>query len=130
MSSEEEWIYPQIGQPSFFSFLKKIGMGLFFSFLPSITYYMISQTNLFHTWGIATLLVSGIFLLAGVWTDLSKTSAKKSYKRYEERKELMRDTNAKYKFELGLLQFGSSWEYFGAGICLFAIATIFFRIAI
>jgi hypothetical protein len=114
--------YPQLEQPTFNGFMRKIGLGLFFSFLPSIAFSLISGEVLFKAWGVAILLVSGIYFLSGGCSDLSQTSARKSFKRYMDKVEHTRDGREGFKFELGMTQFGNSLEDIAAAISLLAIA--------
>ncbi|MFX0208749.1 MAG: hypothetical protein ACFFDT_22395, partial [Candidatus Hodarchaeota archaeon] len=77
--------YPQLEPAKFNGFLKKIGIGLLLSFLPSLVFSLISDEILFKTWGFAILIVSGIYFIVGGCNDLSQTSARKGFKRHMER---------------------------------------------
>ncbi|MFX1283309.1 MAG: hypothetical protein ACFFB5_06620 [Promethearchaeota archaeon] len=116
--------YPQLEKPTFSGFIKKIGSGLFLTFIPAIVFSLISGEVLFRVWGLAILLVSGIFFLIGGCSDLSQTSARKSFKRYMDRVELTKARDEKFKFELGFFQFGNSMEDIAAAISLLAIAVL------
>jgi len=120
--------YPQLGDVSFSSFLKKVTMGLGFSFLPAIIFSVFGNNDLFYTWGIATFIVSGIYFLAAGKKDLSHTSARKSYESYEKTKKYSKNSDQKFKFELGLFKFGSIQEDIGAAICLLGIGAIFLNL--
>ena len=117
-------VYPHLGEVSFTAFLSKIVTGLFLSFIPALIFYILSGGNLFYTWGISAMFVSGLYFVVAGWRDMSRTSARKSYKIYRERAELTKDTDLKFKFNLGFLQFGKVQEDLGAAICLFAIGTL------
>ncbi len=122
--------YPQLGQATFVGFLGKLGMGLLFSFIPSVIFSLISGDDFFRAWGVAILIMSGIYFLAAGWIDLSKTSARKSLKKYMEKIELTQARDERFKFELGLFQFGKVQEDIGAAISLLAIAVLISSLAI
>ncbi|MHA1975372.1 MAG: hypothetical protein ACW98F_11170 [Candidatus Hodarchaeales archaeon] len=121
--------YPQVGESKFTSFLGKIGMGLAFSFIPAFMFALINEENLFYSWGITLLMVSGIYFVIAAWKDLSRTSVRKSYKNYRERLELTQKHEDKFQFSLGFLQFGQTLEDIGAAICLLSIGAMMLSIA-
>jgi hypothetical protein len=122
-------VYPQLGEVSFKSFLKKTGLGVVFSFVPAIIFTVLNDEDFLSTWGLATFLVAGLyFLLAGL-RDTSRTSAKKSYKAYERRMKVTQNTSERFVFKLGLFQFGNVQEDIGAAICLLGIGAILLTFA-
>ena len=116
--------YPQLGQATFAGFLGKIAMGLLFSFIPALIFSMLFDYAISRVWSTAMLIISGIYFLAAGWSDLSKTSAKKSHERYLEKIEITQNRDEKFKFDLGVFQFGALQEDIGAAISLLAIAVI------
>ncbi|MHA2092501.1 MAG: hypothetical protein ACW98K_16765 [Candidatus Kariarchaeaceae archaeon] len=121
--------YPQVGESKFTSFLGKIGLGLAFSFIPAFIFVLLNRGNLFYSWGITLLLISGIFFVIAAWRDLSRTSVRKSYKKYRERIELTQEHEDEFQFSLGFLQFGQTLEDIGAAICLLSIGAIMLTMA-
>jgi Na+/melibiose symporter-like transporter len=121
--------YPQVGESKFTSFLGKIGLGLAFSFIPAFMFALLNRENLFYSWGITLLMVSGIFFVIAAWKDLSRTSVRKSYKKYRERLELTQKHEDKFQFSLGFLQFGQTIEDIGAAICLLSIGAMMLTMA-
>ncbi len=115
-------LYPQFDKLSFASFLKKTGIGIFFSFLAAFTYTLISGNDLSRIWGSSMLLTSGVYFLIGGCNDLSQTSAKKNLNVYLKSIEQSRKNPGTYKFKLGMFQFGKNAEYFAAAISLLAIS--------
>ncbi len=116
--------YPQLGQATFRGYLEKIILGLVFSFIPAFVFFLVSGGNFYKIWGLATLLISGIYFLAGGCSDVSKTSARKSRKRHSEQFKFRQSKASEYKFELGLFQFGQLHEDIGAAISLLAISVL------
>jgi hypothetical protein len=121
--------YPEVGESKFTSFLGKIGLGLVFSFVPAFMFVLLNRENLFYSWGITLLFVSGIFFVIAAWRDLSRTSVRKSYKKYKERLELTQEHEDKFQFSLGFLQFGQTLEDIGAAICLLSIGAMMLTMA-
>ncbi len=117
-------IYPQFEKLSFSSFLKKTGIGIFFSFLAAFTYTLISGNDLSRIWGVSMLLTSGVYFLIGGCNDLSQTSAKKNLNVYLKSIKQPRRNPGTYKFKLGMFQFGENAEYFAAAISLLAISVL------
>ena len=117
-------LYPQFDELSFASFLKKTGIGIFFSFLAAFTYTLISGNDLSRIWEISMLLTSGVYFLIGGCNDFSQTSAKKNLNAYLKSIEQSRQNPGTYKFKLGMFQFGKNAEYFAAAISLLAISVI------
>ena len=117
-------VYPELGEFSFQSFLKKTFMGLVFSFLASIPFVVLGETDLSTTWGLATFVVSGIYFLMGGWKDTSRTSVKKSYKAYEDRMEVLRNSSEKFSFNLKFFEFGNMQEDIGAALCLLGLGSL------
>ena len=122
-------VYPQLGEVSFKSFLKKTGLGVAFSFLPAIIFTLLNNENFLSTWGLATFLVSGLYFLLAGWRDTSRTSVKKSYKAYERRMKITQNTRDRFVYKIKLLQFGNVQEDIGAAICLLGIGAILLTFA-
>ncbi len=122
-------VYPQLGEVSFKSFLKKTGLGLVFSFVPAITFAFLNNEDFLSTWGLATFLVSGLYFLLAGWRDTSRTSVKKSYQAYERRMKITQSVGEKFVFKLRLLQFGNVQEDIGAAICLLGIGAFLITLA-
>jgi hypothetical protein len=117
-------VYPELGDVSVRSFIAKIFTGLFFSSLPSVFFTLGSPGSSFlYIWGVATMLVGGVFLLLGGCRDLSRTSARKSHSKYMERVERTGEQES-FKFELGLFNFGNTIEDVGAGVFIFVIGAL------
>lgn len=115
-------IYPQLEQLSFSAFLRKIGVGLLFSFLPAYGYSLVSGSRFSAIWGISVMIVAGIYFLIGGCSDLSQTSARKSFNQYLATVDRTGRREKKFKYNVGFLQFGKNFEYIAAAICLFAIS--------
>lgn len=122
--------YPQLGQASFAGFLGKLGMGLLLSFIPSLIFFISFDNDFYGVWGTAILIISGIYFLAAGWSDLSKTSARKSHERYMKKIEVTQARDERFKFDLGLFQFGTLQEDIGAAISLLAIAVLISSLSI
>ena len=105
-------------------------LGLLFSFIPSLVFFLVSGGDFYQTWGLATLLISGIYFLAGGCSDLSKTSARKSRKRHSEQFKFRQSKAEEYKFELSLFQFGKLHEDIDAAISLLAISVLISNLAL
>ncbi|UCE14856.1 MAG: hypothetical protein JSV04_06650 [Candidatus Heimdallarchaeota archaeon] len=117
-------VYPKLEQPTFTGFIKKIGMGLILTFIPALVFTLITSGIFLETWGIAIFLVSGIYFVAGGCSDLSQTSAKKSFKRHMEETEHIKSSNRKYQFDLRFFQFGKGIEDVAAAISLLALGVL------
>lgn len=122
--------YPQLGQASFAGFLGKLGMGLLLSFIPSVIFFLLFDYDFRGVWGTAILFISGIYFLIAGCSDLSKTSARKSYERYMKKIEVTQARDERFKFDLGLFQFGTFQEDIGAAISLLAIAVLISSLSI
>jgi len=116
--------YPQLGQASFTGFLGKLGLGLLLSFIPSVFFFLLFDYEFYGVWGTAILIISGIYFFAAGWSDLSKTSARKSHKRYMKKIEVTQARDERFKFNLGFFQFGTFQEDIGVAISLLAIAVL------
>jgi hypothetical protein len=123
-SEIETSVYPQLEQSSFIAFLKKIGVGLIFSYLPALAYVSVSEDDLSRIWGITLMVTAGVYLLIGGCSDLSQNSARKSHKRYMERIDRTGEREMKFKYELGFFQYGKNLENLGAAICLLSISIL------
>jgi len=117
-------VYPELGEFSFNSFLKKTFTGFIFSFLASIPIVVLSKAELSTTWGLATFVVSGIYFIMGGWKDTTRTSVKKSYKAYENRMEALKNSNEKFSFKIKFFEFGNMQEDIGAALCLLGLGSI------
>ena len=60
----------------------------------------------------------------GGWKDTSRTSAKKSYKAYENRIEALKDSSEKFSFKLKFFEFGNMQEDIGAALCLLGLGSL------
>ena len=121
-------VYPYLGEVSLKGFLNKVVVGVFLALIPAIIFFIVSSGNFMYLWGIATMLVSGIYFLMAGYRDISRTSVKQSYKHYEKRIEITQNREEKFKFNLGILQFGNVQEDIGAAICLLAIGVFFLNL--
>ncbi len=115
-------IYPQLEPLSFSAFLRKIGLGLLYSFLAAYVYSLISGSRLPAAWGMSLLIVAGIYFLIGGCSDLTQTSAKKSLDQYLATIDRTGKREEKFKYNVSFFQFGKNYEYIAAAICLFAIS--------
>ncbi|MFW9854775.1 MAG: hypothetical protein ACFFFG_06925 [Candidatus Thorarchaeota archaeon] len=128
-------VYPYFVPTSLKSFGVKIASGVIFSFISALVFYMVNvflnaNLDFFRIWGIAMFLVAGIFFIMAGWGDWSRTSARKSYKSFEARKRYTQNPDERFKFDLGLLQFGNMKEDIGAAICLLGIAALMLRLVV
>ncbi|MHA2073644.1 MAG: hypothetical protein ACW97X_03420 [Candidatus Hodarchaeales archaeon] len=118
-------VYPHLGDVSLKNFLNKVVMGVFLALIPAIIFFFLSSGNFMYLWGVATMLVSGFYFLMAGFRDMSRTSAKQSYKHYQKRVEITQNREERFKFNLGILQFGNVQEDIGTAICLLVIGVFF-----
>lgn len=121
-------VYPELEPISFKRFIMKILTGLTFSLLPSLCVSLINpEANFLYVWGVASVIVGGLYLIFGSVRDYSEISARKSHKRYMERVELTKEKES-FKFNLGFLTVGTAIEDFGAGFCVAVIGFFIFSL--
>lgn len=121
--------YPQLEAPTFIGFMKKIGLGLSLTFFPAIIFSIISQQFFFKAWGIAIFLASGLYFVLGGCSDLSETSATKSFKQYMDKSKYTQSRTDGFKFDLKMLQFGKGLEDIAAAASLLGIAVLISTLA-
>ena len=121
--------YPQLEAPTFSGFMKKIGLGLALTFFPAIVFSIISQQIFLKAWGIAIFLASGLYFVLGGCSDLSETSASKSFKQYMEKSKYTQSRSEGFKFDLKMLQFGKGLEDIAAAVSLLGIAVLISTLA-
>ena len=121
---------PQLEPLSFAAFLQKLVVGLALSFLPAYAYSLVWGSKISATWGIALLIVAGIYFLIGGCSDLRETSARKSLDRYLANIDRTQKRTEKFQYNVGLFQFGKNYENIAAAICLFAISFLISNLAI
>jgi hypothetical protein len=121
-SERQTTVFPHFEPLSFAAFLQKIGVGLVLSFLPAYAYSLVWGSKLSAAWGIALIIVAGIYFLIGGCSDLTQTSARKSLDRYLENVDRTQKRDEKFQYSVGMFQFGKNYENIAAAICLFAIS--------
>jgi len=121
-SENQVSVFPKFEQLSFAAFLQKIGVGLVLSFLPAYAYSLVWGSKLSAAWGIALIIVAGIYFLIGGCSDLTQTSARKSLDRYLANIDSTGKRDDKFQYNVGMFQFGKNYENIAAAICLFAIS--------
>ncbi|MFW9904366.1 MAG: hypothetical protein ACFFFH_08550 [Candidatus Thorarchaeota archaeon] len=125
----EVTVYPQIENATFTGFVKKIVAGMTLTLFPAVIFAWFSGESVLKVWGIAIFLVSGIYFVVGGCSDLSQTSAKKSFQKHMDKIERTQNISEGFKFDLKTLKFGKIVEDIGAAISLLALAVLISTIA-